>query len=41
MVEKKRILVVNDEQDPTFTLKETLEETGLFQVETFTNPILA
>jgi hypothetical protein len=37
MVEKKRILVVDDEQDLTFTLKET----GLFQVETFTNPILA
>jgi DNA-binding response OmpR family regulator len=33
--------VVDDEQDITFTLKETLEETGLFQVETFTNPILA
>jgi DNA-binding response OmpR family regulator len=33
--------VVDDEQDITFTLKETLDETGLFQVKTFTNPILA
>jgi two-component system response regulator ChvI len=33
--------VVDDEQDLTFTLKAILDETGLFQVETFTNPILA
>ena len=33
--------MVDDEQDITFTLKATLEETGLFRVETFTNPILA
>jgi DNA-binding response OmpR family regulator len=33
--------VVDDEQDITFTLKETLDETGLFQVKTFTNPVLA
>jgi DNA-binding response OmpR family regulator len=33
--------VVDDEQDLTFTLKAILDETGSFQVETFTNPILA
>ena len=33
--------MVDDEQDITFTLKETLDETGLFQVESFTNPVLA
>ena len=33
--------MVDDEQDLTFTLKETLDETGLFQVETFTDPVLA
>jgi DNA-binding response OmpR family regulator len=33
--------VVDDEQDLNFTLKEILDETGLFQVETFTNPVLA
>ncbi|HEU4824592.1 MAG TPA: response regulator, partial [Nitrososphaeraceae archaeon] len=33
--------MVDDEQDITFTLKETLEETGLFQIETFTDPISA
>jgi DNA-binding response OmpR family regulator len=38
---KKRILVVDDEQDIAFTLKATLEETGSFQVETFTDPVLA
>jgi DNA-binding response OmpR family regulator len=38
---KKRILVVDDEQDITFTLKETLDETGLFEVKTYTDPVLA
>jgi DNA-binding response OmpR family regulator len=33
--------VVDDEQDITYTLKATLEETGSFQVESFTDPILA
>jgi DNA-binding response OmpR family regulator len=33
--------VVDDEQDLTITLKATLEETGPFQVETFTDPVLA
>jgi DNA-binding response OmpR family regulator len=33
--------VVDDERDITFTLKATLEETGSFQVETFTDPVLA
>ena len=40
-VEKKRILVVDDEQDLNFTLKAILDEAGSFQVESFTNPILA
>ena len=35
---KKRILVVDDEPDITFTLKEGLEKSGLFDVETFTDP---
>lgn len=35
---KKRILVVDDEPDITFTLKEGLEKSGLFYVETFTDP---
>jgi PleD family two-component response regulator len=39
-VEKKRILVVDDEQDLTFTLKAILDETGSFQVEKVTDPIL-
>jgi CheY-like chemotaxis protein len=38
---KKKILVVDDEQDIAYTLKATLNETGSFQVETFTNPVLA
>jgi CheY-like chemotaxis protein len=37
----KRILVVDDEPDITFTLKEGLEKSGLFDVETFTDPSLA
>lgn len=36
-----RILVVDDEQDITFTLKTAMEETGSFQVETFNDPVLA
>ena len=38
---KKRILVVDDEPDITFTLKEGLEKSGLFDVETFTDSQLA
>jgi CheY-like chemotaxis protein len=38
---KRRILVVDDEPDITFTLKEGLEKSGLFDVETFTDPSLA
>jgi two-component system response regulator ChvI len=38
---KKRILVVDDEQDLNFTLQAILDEIGSFQVESFTNPILA
>lgn len=35
---KKRILVVDDEPDITFTIKEGLEKSRLFDVETFTDP---
>ena len=38
---KRRILVVDDDPDITFTLKEGLENSGLFEVETFTDPQLA
>jgi two-component system response regulator ChvI len=33
--------VVDDEQDLNFTLKAILDETGSFQVKSFTSPILA
>ena len=32
---KRRILVVDDERDVCFTLKATLQEKGLFEVDTF------
>jgi two-component system response regulator ChvI len=38
---KKRILVVDDEPDVTFTLKKGLENSGLFEVNTFNDPELA
>lgn len=38
---KRRVLVVDDEPDITFTLKEGLEKSGLFDVEAFTDPQLA
>ena len=31
----KNILFIDDEKDVTFTIKTTLEETGLFHVHTF------
>jgi two-component system response regulator VanR len=34
-MEIKRILVVDDEQDITYTLKTTLGDSGFFQVDTF------
>jgi DNA-binding response OmpR family regulator len=34
---KKRILMVDDEQDINVTIKTVLEETGSFQVDTFNN----
>ena len=37
----KRILMVDDEPDITFTIKTMLENTGSFQVETFTDPASA
>jgi two-component system, OmpR family, response regulator ChvI len=36
-----RILVVDDEEDVTFFLKEALEELGGFEVVTFNDPLLA
>ncbi len=38
---KKRILAVDDEPDVTLTLKLSLEETGLFDVDAFNDPELA
>jgi CheY-like chemotaxis protein len=38
---KKRILLVDDEPDIIFTLKALLEESGLFQVDTFYDSVLA
>ena len=38
---KKRILVVDDEPDLTYTLKLGLEETGSFEVDAFNDPELA
>ena len=35
---KKRILAVDDEPDVTLTLKLSLEETGLFDVDAFNDP---
>jgi DNA-binding NtrC family response regulator len=37
----KRILIVDDEPDITFTLKAGLEKTGFFEVDTFNDPELA
>jgi CheY-like chemotaxis protein len=36
-----RILIVDDEEDVTFFLKEALEELGGFEVVTFNDPLLA
>lgn len=38
---KKRILVVDDEKDNTAVFSIALEDTGLFAVDSFTNPISA
>ena len=35
---KRRILVVDDESDITFTLKKGLENSGIFEVDTFNDP---
>jgi DNA-binding response OmpR family regulator len=35
---KKRILMVDDEQDINITIKTVLEDTGSFQVDTFNSP---
>ena len=38
---KKRIMVVDDQPDITLTIEVELEEEGLFDVDTFTDPELA
>jgi CheY-like chemotaxis protein len=38
---KRRVLVVDDNSDITITIKTGLEDRGLFQVDTFTEPELA
>jgi DNA-binding NtrC family response regulator len=38
---KRKILVVDDEPDITFTLKKGLENSGLFEVETSNDPTQA
>ena len=38
---KRRILVVDDQPDITLTIEVELEEEGLFDVDTFTDPELA
>jgi DNA-binding response OmpR family regulator len=38
---KKRILLVDDEPDIIFTLRTSLEESGLFQVDTFHDSVSA
>ena len=35
---KRRILVMDDESDITFTLKKGLENSGMFEVDTFNDP---
>jgi CheY-like chemotaxis protein len=37
----KNVLFIDDDKDGTFTIKTILEETGLFQVNTFNDPDLA
>jgi DNA-binding NtrC family response regulator len=37
----KNIIFIDDEKDVTFTIKTILEQTGLFHVDTFTDPDLA
>jgi two-component system, OmpR family, response regulator ChvI len=38
---KKRVMAVDDEYDVTYSLKRALEETELFQVDGFTDPVKA
>jgi DNA-binding response OmpR family regulator len=38
---RRRILIVDDEEDVTFFLKEALEDYGCFEVVTFNDPLLA
>ena len=40
-MKKKRILVVDDEKDNAEVFSIALEDTGLFEVDSFTDPILA
>jgi CheY-like chemotaxis protein len=39
--DKRKILAVDDEPDITLTVKEGLEASGMFQVDTFNDPQLA
>jgi CheY-like chemotaxis protein len=38
---KRKILLVDDEPDVTFTLKKGLENNGMFQVDAFNDPLEA
>ncbi|MGI8833935.1 MAG: response regulator [Nitrososphaeraceae archaeon] len=39
--DKRRIMLVDDDYDVVYSLKTVLEETGLFQVDGYTDPKLA
>jgi CheY-like chemotaxis protein len=39
--DKRRIMLVDDDYDVVYSLKTILEETGLFQVDSYTDPKLA
>jgi DNA-binding NtrC family response regulator len=40
-IKTKRILIVDDEPDVTFTLKKGLENNGMFEVDAFNDPLEA
>ena len=39
--QKKRILVIDDDQDTTNSIRLSLEDSGLFEVDTYTDPLVA
>ena len=41
MDKRKRIMIVDDEYDVVYSLRTVLEETSLFQVDGYIDPILA